>query len=140
LPFLDNDLVDYALKCHSSLKFDNLSLFKINENIALNKKNYYMKRYNNGKTILRDLARKYIYGNTYKLDKQGFSTPDSNWHKSNTPLEINAIMQNKKSPIFQVLDPKLLNHEVDKHFQNKENKRLLIWSIISMNQALKLML
>ena len=50
---------------------------------------------------------------------------------------IHDIINNPKSPIFNILDQKKIKKEVDLHFSNKANKRLLIWSLISTNEILK---
>ena len=46
VPFMDNDLVDFALKCPVNFKIKNLkrNLLNINENEFINKKNYYFKK------------------------------------------------------------------------------------------------
>ena len=54
VPFMDNDLVDFAMKCPIKLKLNNLSRnIKMNENISGNKQNIFHNSSNDGKLILR---------------------------------------------------------------------------------------
>ncbi|HNV69414.1 MAG TPA: asparagine synthase (glutamine-hydrolyzing), partial [Candidatus Ozemobacteraceae bacterium] len=70
VPFLDNDLVDFAMKCPVTLKLNNLAeVVRINENEAANKKGKYFQKTNDGKQILRDVMKKYIPEEVVVADK-----------------------------------------------------------------------
>ena len=82
VPFLDNDLVDFAMSCPVHLKLNDLSeVIRINENEPGNKINQYFQKTEDGKKILRDVIGKYIPDNISKATKQGFSAPDASWFK-----------------------------------------------------------
>ena len=80
VPFLDNDLVDFSMKCPINLKIKNIKkIIKINENIP-SKRKYYMSKNNDGKKIMRD-AMSELVPNNIIMPKQGFSSPDASWFK-----------------------------------------------------------
>lgn len=61
VPFMDNDLVDFAMKCAVGLKLNNLTeALKINENKSGDKPNSFFRKTNDGKQLLRDMMRHYI--------------------------------------------------------------------------------
>ena len=109
LPYLDNNIVDFALKCPINLKIDKTREIKhLDENISINKKSDYLSNNNNGKIILRNIAKKFIGSEVATARKQGFSSPDSNWFKNNNSKYIQDIINNPKSPIFNIIDQKKL--------------------------------
>ncbi|MEI7456641.1 MAG: asparagine synthase (glutamine-hydrolyzing) [Nitrosomonadales bacterium] len=60
VPFMDNDLVDFAMRCPVNLKLNNLAeVVRINENEPGKQVKYFQKT-KDGKQILRDVMRKYI--------------------------------------------------------------------------------
>ena len=82
VPFMDNDLVDFAMRCPVSLKLNNLAkVVRINENKAGDKKEQYFQKTNDGKQILRDMMSRYIPSDITDAPKQGFSSPDASWFK-----------------------------------------------------------
>ena len=93
VPFMDNDLVDFAMKCPVNLKLNNLKeVVRINENDPGQKKLEYFKKTNDGKQILRDMMSKYVPENIVKAEKQGFSSPDASWFKGES---INFVKKKK---------------------------------------------
>ena len=61
VPFLDNDLVDFAMSCPVSMKLNNLdSVVDVDENATGNKGRMYFQKTKDGKQILRDVMRNYI--------------------------------------------------------------------------------
>ena len=82
VPFMDNDLVDFAMKCPVGLKLNKLSeVLRINENETGNKQNKYFLKTNDGKQILRKTMERIIPKEILKAKKQGFSSPDASWFK-----------------------------------------------------------
>ena len=56
VPFMDNDLVDFAMQCPIGLKLNNLAeVVRLNENDPISKKNTYFQKTNDGKQILREM-------------------------------------------------------------------------------------
>ena len=75
VPFMDNDLVDFAMKCPVSFKLNNLAeVLRINENEIGKKTNIYFQKTNDGKQILRKMMKKYMPNDILEAQKQGFSS------------------------------------------------------------------
>ncbi|MDB9718082.1 asparagine synthase (glutamine-hydrolyzing), partial [Candidatus Pelagibacter sp.] len=82
VPFMDNDLVDFAMQCPVNLKLNNLSnVIKIDENSLGDKQSQFFEKTNDGKQILRDAMTKNIPNEIIRAKKQGFSSPDASWFK-----------------------------------------------------------
>ena len=132
VPFMDNDLVEFAMKCPISLKLNNLeNVVRFNENEAGNKqKNYFLKT-NDGKQILRDMMARYIPENITKAEKKGFSSPDASWFKGESVNFVRDKLFNKHAHIYEVLNRKAVSELAEQHFKGEHNRRLLIWSLLN---------
>ena len=136
--FLDNDLVDFAMKCPVKLKLKNFSSkIRIDENIQDGKYNKHFEKTKDGKLILREMASLYMPDSITKAKKQGFSSPDASWFRGKSINFVNQICKNKKSPIFEFIDFKETNSLIAQHISGKNNRRLFIWSILNLNEYLK---
>ncbi len=137
VPFLDNDLVDFAMKCPVDLKINNLSeVVRLNENQSGNKANTYFNKTNDGKKILRDVMGKYVPRKIVKAPKQGFSSPDASWFKGESIEFVKKKLLNNNANIFQLLDRKNIHSLINSHLSGKSNRRLLIWSLLNMEEYL----
>ena len=138
VPFMDNDLVDFAMSCPIDLKLNNLGeIGRINENEHLDKKVSYFQKTNDGKQILRDMMSTYIPAEITKAKKQGFSSPDSSWFKGESIDFVKSIITDDNAPIYNFLDASITQKISERHFSGAQNKRLFIWSVINVNQYLK---
>ncbi len=134
VPFLDNDLVDFAMRCPVHLKLNNLAdVVRLNENEAGGKSDKYFQRTKDGKQILRDVMGKYIPQDIAKAEKQGFSAPDASWFKGESMDFVKKAVQNENSPMYAVLDRGCINSLIGEHLAGASNKRLLIWSVLNFN-------
>ena len=78
LPFLDNDLVEFAQALPVSLKLANLGeVVRLNENEPGPKTQQFFGRTRDGKLILRRLMERYVPSDVAGGEKQGFSAPDA---------------------------------------------------------------
>jgi len=137
VPFMDNDLVDFAMSCPVSLKLNNLSeVSRINENESGRKTNIYYQRTNDGKQILRDVMRKYIPSNITEAQKQGFSAPDASWFKGESIDFVRRKLFNGNANIYEFLDRDAVQSLVGEHLSGHKNRRLLIWSLLNMDEWL----
>ena len=134
LPFMDNDLVDFAMQCPVNLKLNNLGdVIRMNENDVGNKPSRYYQRTNDGKQILRDVMRRYIPCDITDGFKQGFSSPDASWFKGDSIDFVKRKLFDKRSCIYQVLDYGAVTSLVEEHLTGKYNRRLLIWSLLNVD-------
>ena len=137
VPFLDNDLVDFAMRCPVSLKVRNLDqAHRINENTIGNKKELFFQQTNDGKSILREVMSKYIPKSITDAKKQGFSSPDSSWFRGESIDFVRSIVSDKSAPVFEFLDFETVNSLVGDHLEGRENRRLLVWSVLNLNSYL----
>lgn len=137
VPFMDNDLVDFAMQCPVGLKLNNLSdVLKINENEQGNKKSQYFQKTNDGKQILREMMGRYIPLHVTQAEKQGFSSPDASWFKGESIDYVRRKLLNPNSRIYEYLDYGSVSSIIAQHFSGLSNKRLLIWSLLSVDEWL----
>jgi len=138
VPFMDNDLVDFAMQCPVELKLNNLGkVIRLNENEVGRKGNQYFQKTNDGKQILRDMMSRYIPTDIIKAKKQGFSSPDASWFRGESIEFVRRKLLDKNSPIFDYLDIGETKSLVNEHLTGQQNRRLLIWSLISVNEFLE---
>ena len=137
VPFLDNDLVDFAMNCPVHLKLNDLSkVIRINENEPGNKIDQYFQKTDDGKKILRDVIGKYIPDNISKATKQGFSAPDASWFKGESIDFVKKIIFDDNAKIYNYLNKETIQNLVLQHLNGRENKRLLIWSLLNIETYL----
>jgi len=132
VPFLDKDLVDFAMKVPVRLKLKNLKkTTRINENEPRPKPDLYYTLHRDGKIILRRVMERYIPQNITNGFKQGFSAPDASWFKGESIEYVKRIIFNNKSYIYNYFDQKEVQAKVSEHIEGKLNRRLFIWSLIN---------
>lgn len=137
VPFMDNDLVDFAMACPVNLKLNNLKdVFKINENEYGKKTRKYFEKTNDGKQIMREVMSQYIPSHITQAQKQGFSSPDASWFKGDSIEFVRRCLLESDAAIYQYMDKKSVISLIDEHLSGKENRRLLIWSLLNVNQYL----
>ena len=133
VPFMDNDLVDFAMKCPIGLKLNNLTnVIRINENDPGPKRNLYYQKSKDGKQILRDVMSKYITNDIAEATKQGFSSPDASWFKGESIDFVKRRLLSKKARIYEILDYYHTVSLVEQHLNGEKNRRLLIWSLLNL--------
>jgi asparagine synthase (glutamine-hydrolysing) len=133
VPFMDNDLVDFAMQCPVDLKLNRLTdVIRINENEPGNKSMQYFQKTNDGKQILRDVMSRYIPNEITKAEKQGFSSPDSSWFKGDSVDFVKSKLLSEKAHLYSVLDYKSVSSLIRQHLSGAQNRRLLIWSLLIM--------
>ena len=138
VPFMDNDLVDFAMQCPVELKLNNLGeVIRLNENEVGRKGNQYFQKTNDGKQILRDMMSRYIPTDIIEAKKQGFSSPDASWFKGESIEFVRSKLMDEEATIFDYLDVGETKSLVNEHLTGQQNRRLLIWSLISVNEFLE---
>ena len=132
VPFLDNDLVDFAVKVPVSFKLKNITAVpRINENEPGSKQDLFYEQHRDGKIILRKVMERYIPTDITNGAKQGFSAPDATWFKGESIDYVKKIIFNNKSNIYDYFDPKAIQERVVEHLEGKMNRRLFIWSLLN---------
>lgn len=132
VPFMDNDLVEFAMQCPVNLKLNNLAeVLRLNENDPINKKSHYFQKTNDGKQILRDMMSHYIPDNITSGKKQGFSSPDASWFKGESIDFVRKTLLNGNARLYEVLDRQSVTPLIEQHLNGEQNRRLLIWSLLN---------
>jgi len=135
VPFLDNDLVDFAMRLPVRMKLGNLGeVVRLNENEPGNKSGKYFQKTRDGKLIVRKLMRRYLPAELADGEKQGFSAPDASWFRGESMDYVRRALFDPKARIYDFLDPKPVQAWVTEHLDGKVNRRLLIWSLLSVEQ------
>ena len=138
VPFMDNDLVNFAMRCPVTLKLNHLqNVIHIDEN-ELMKKWEFFRRTNDGKQILREMMARYIPVEITQAEKQGFSAPDASWFKGESIEFIKRKLVSAKPRIFDLLDRETLSDFIDDHLTGLYNRRLLIWSLLNLEQWIEI--
>ena len=132
VPFLDNDLVDFAMRLPTRLKLGHLEdVVRLNENEPGDKTAHYFQKTKDGKLLLRKMMSRHVPQDVVEREKQGFSAPDASWFKGESINYVRDILYSKNARIFDYLDRKSVLSLVDGHLNGQENRRLLIWSLLS---------
>lgn len=131
VPFLDNDLVDFASQVPASLKLGNLDqVVRLNENEPGDKTRRYFEKTHDGKLVLRKALEKYVPPRVTRAVKQGFSAPDASWFRGESIDLVRRKLLTPDARIYSVLDRKTVEKLVTDHLDGRENRRLLIWSFL----------
>jgi len=139
VPFLDNDLVDFAMQVPVHFKLGNLSeALRINENESGNKAQKYFTKTRDGKLILRESMSRYMPAKIVQNVKQGFSAPDASWFKGDSMAYVKDIIFNDQAAMYDFLDRKTIQTLVSGHLNGSYNRRLLIWSLVNLESFLSI--
>lgn len=130
-PFLDNDLVDFAMKIPVKHKLGHLSqeIKRIDENVERKKMVY--KEYDDGKNVLRKAMQELIPSTIINRKKQGFSSPDESWYRGENALYLKELLLSGKNVSSNFINPSYIQKIVSEHTNKQINHRLLIWSLMS---------
>jgi len=138
VPFLDNDLVDFAMRLPVKLKLANIGeIYKVDENEPANKRDKYFQKTKDGKLLLRQVMGKYVPIEIIEAEKQGFSAPDASWFKGESIDFVRREILKKQAHIYNYLDYDAITNLVTEHIEGHQNRRLLIWSLLCFEQWLR---
>lgn len=138
VPFLDNDLVDFAMKVPARFKLNNLeSVVRLNENQPGSKARSYFEKTRDGKLLLRKVMSKYVPEEVSNRIKQGFSAPDASWFRGDSIEFVKAVLGNSKNSIYNYMDFNSVSGLLKEHFDGEKNRRLFIWSLLNFDQSLR---
>ena len=134
VPFMDNDLVDFAMKVPVRYKLNNLDeVARLNENEPGAKTERFFQRTKDGKQILRDAMSRHIPESVRDRPKQGFSSPDASWFKGES-IDFVRRTLGGSSPLYDILDREAVTSALESHFSGTENRRLLVWGLLSVHE------
>lgn len=135
VPFLDNDLVDFAMKIPARMKLGNLTeVVQLNENEPGSKTKKYFQKTRDGKLILRKVMERHVPQIITDREKQGFSAPDASWFKGDSIDYVRRNLYQGNPRIYEFLDRDAVQGLANEHLEGKQNRRLLIWSMLSLEK------
>ncbi len=132
VPFLDNDLVDFAMRLPVRFKLGNLGdVVRLNENEPGPKTARYFQKTRDGKLLLRQAMARHIPPRIAEATKQGFSAPDASWFKGESIDYVKRTLYDGHPRCYEFLDRKAVQSLVDDHLAGRTNRRLLIWALLN---------
>lgn len=138
VPFLDNDLVDFAMQLPAHLKLGNLTaVVKLDENEPGAKTAKYFQKTQDGKLLLRKMMARYIPTEVTEREKQGFSAPDASWFKGESIDFVRDRLLNRNARIYEYISYDDTARLINEHLDGKVNRRLLLWSLLNVEEFLK---
>jgi asparagine synthase (glutamine-hydrolysing) len=134
VPFLDNDLVDFAMQVPVNLKLANLQdVVRLNENETAKFQKHFQ-RTRDGKILLRKMLSPLVPPEVATGIKQGFSAPDASWFKGDSLEFVKNRLLTPHARIYEFLDYSTCAEIINEHLQGIQNRRLLIWSLLNLDQ------
>ena len=127
VPFMDNDLADFASTLPAAYKVDLTQLEAFSHDSS--------NPAPAGKTILRDAVSGFLPNEISKARKQGFSAPDASWFRGSSMNFVTQRLLKDNAKIYQVVSADLVKQRLQEHFSGKHNHRLLIWSLLHLEEA-----
>ena len=135
VPFLDNDLVEFAMRLPVSVKLGNLGeVVRLNENEPGDKTRAYFEKTRDGKLLLRYMMERYVPAEIATGIKQGFTAPDGSWFKGESMDYVRRVLFAPDACVYEFLDREAIGRLVTDHLEGKQNRRLLIWSLLNLEQ------
>jgi asparagine synthase (glutamine-hydrolysing) len=133
VPFLDNDLVDFAVRVPVHLKLRSLGeVVRLNENEPGAKTERYFEQTRDGKLLLRQVMSRYVPEAITDQVKRGFSGPDASWFRGDSIDFVRRVVLDPDAAIYEFLRPDTVRELLREHFEGRENRRLLVWSLLSL--------
>jgi asparagine synthase (glutamine-hydrolysing) len=133
VPFMDNDLVEFAMQCPVGLKLNNLAqVLRIDENTPGNKPNEHFNKTNDGKQILRNAMSSYLPGSIAQEEKKGFSSPDASWFRGESIDFVRKTLSDSDTRLLSVFRSGKVSELLSEHFEGRKNRRLMVWSMVNL--------
>ncbi len=104
----------------------------VDENYPGNKRARYFMGTRDGKVLLRRMMARHLPAAITEREKQGFSAPDGSWFKGESIDYVRRKLYGKHVRIYDYLDRKTVHALVEDHLAGRENRRLLIWSLLNL--------
>ena len=123
------------MKIPTRLKLGNLNdVIGLNENEPGSKTAKYFQKTRDGKLLFRKVMERHIPKTITDREKQGFSAPDASWFKGESIDYVKRKLYQGNPTIFEFLDRTSVHALVNEHLEGKQNRRLLIWSLLNLEK------
>jgi asparagine synthase (glutamine-hydrolysing) len=132
VPFMDNELVDFALKVPPRFKLSELAVApRVDEDDPGKRLSYNAQPTRDGKRVMRHAMARLVPESIAQRTKQGFSAPDASWFRGESLNYVNALLGDRRARIYEFIEPAYVRRMLDEHCTGRINHRLLIWSFLS---------
>jgi asparagine synthase (glutamine-hydrolysing) len=132
VPFLDNDVVDFALRVPARFKLLDLAQAPtVDEDEVGKATRYRLQPTADGKRVLREALKPLLPSSVWERPKQGFSAPDASWFRGESIDYVNRLLRDRSARVFEFIEPSYVAGVLDEHCSGRINHRLLIWSLLS---------
>jgi asparagine synthase (glutamine-hydrolysing) len=108
VPFLDNELVDFALRIPARVRAGS----------------------DEGKVLLRQASRAFLPDVLVRKRKQGFSPPDGTWYRGRNLDYVREVLLDPGSLRRGIFRPDFLERVIREHATGQVDHRLMIWSLL----------
>lgn len=133
-PFLDNELVQFAMRLPIRHKLSDLEhMLSIDED-AVRKKLVAQDWFSGGKSCLRQAMAHVLPPEIMERRKQGFSSPEAAWYRGENAAYVREMLLGPDLVSSEFLDPSAIRGIVEEHLRGVANHRLLIWSFLCFEQ------
>lgn len=123
VPFLDNDLAEFAWGLPTRAKFD-VDVLIANPTGFLDSVG--------GKLLLRDAMTSFLPASFTQQKKQGFSPPDENWYRGESLDYVKDVLFDPVTMDRPWFNQPGVERLLSQHVSGERNNRLLIWSLLSL--------
>lgn len=129
VPFLDNALVDFAMRVPVAYKLEaGLLRDAVDEDDIVKRQRFRSSA--EGKTVLRKAMQRLIPAEIIERKKQGFSGPYETWYRGESLDYIRRLLTSPRARYREFLSPVFVDGVLAEHLSAKHNHRLLIWSLL----------
>ena len=87
-----------------------------------------------GKRGVREVMRRYVPDTIAGGEKKGFSAPDASWFRGDSIEYVKRRLGDKRALIYDYLDRKIVDGLVAEHLGGRQNRRLLLWSLLYLEE------
>lgn len=127
VPFIDNDLIDFASKLSPKYKIKGYPWADRSLDVTLGATNA-------GKAILRKALAPRLPEVIANRQKQGFSAPDAGWFLGPLANYVENRVGNARARIYRVLNFIAIKQHLDSLRSNPSQYRLIVWSLLYLEQ------
>jgi len=131
MPFLDNDLVDFAVRLPVRYKVANRNTTSAIDQNEPAKRIRYQMQHGDDKPVLRKALGKIIPNETMQQIKSKLNPPKANWNEGESVHYVNRVLRDRRARILDYIEPHYIYERLDEHTSGHRNNRLLIWSLLS---------
>nr|WP_047579229.1 asparagine synthase (glutamine-hydrolyzing) [Methylobacterium sp. ZNC0032] len=139
-PFLDNALVEFAMRLPARHKLSDLEHMLTVDEDAVRKKLLAEDSFAGGKSCLRQAMTHVLPPEIMNRRKQGFSSPEASWYRGDNADYVREMLLEGELASSAYLDADFVRAKVNEHMSGARNNRLLIWSFLSFEQWCRIFL